>query len=234
MIHLEDDAASRATSSFDTVKDYLPGSDSDENNGLLVPAQVAAAPIASTFFGQIPPIINVAFFHYGKTLTSVVPPPNNMEVFWVTFLLDKDSEHSFILRETANLFPNYRPSFKSDIVEYADFLVSPTYPRDIWGQIAMWRMRVIEDVEIPVPPPVSDPKVVEHFKSVGPLAHSYFSTCRKIDGVIGYRRMRSFMKKLIRPTAENLPQAQLSEFGIVVSGEWSGCSCINHVEAGAC
>lgn len=160
----------------------------------------------------IPPLVRVNLIHKGNPM-------------WINLLLDPKREYSFLTRSVANLFPSFTPDYRRGAKEFGVFEVSPTYePCEHQGPIACWHL-LLKEVDIITPPPIADPRLETHFKSLKQKAHPHFASCREIDGVIGRRTLDIIMPDYTTHSNQRLPKVQRSIFGFIISGQWHGCTC---------
>ena len=149
---------------------------------------------------------------------------------FTAFVLDRKAKRSYILWDVAKILPEFRPIKQRGEV-YGRFILEPSFPHEKEDSFVM-DLHIQESLDIDVPDPILDASLHQHFKQYEPLAHPFFYSCKQIDGVLGNDVARRILKPDIEQSSLDLPIAQASTFGWIISGVWRGCSC--HSQGGVC
>lgn len=149
---------------------------------------------------------------------------------FTVFVLDRQAERSYILWDVAKILPEFRP-IRSRGEVYGRFILEPSFPHEKEDEFVV-DLHIQEQLDVDMPDPILDASLLQHFRQYEPLAHPFFDSCKQIDGVLGNDVARRILKPDIEQSSLDVPIAQASTFGWIVSGVWRGCSC--HSQGGAC
>lgn len=142
---------------------------------------------------------------------------------FTAFLLDRTAKSSYILWDVAKLLPEFKPIRIGGEV-FGRFILEPSFPHAARDSFTM-DLPIRERLNVPVPDPILDSSLLQHFRQYKPLAHPFFDTWRQIDGVLGRDVAQIILKPDIEQPYLDVPIAQASTFGWIISGVWRGCSC---------